>query len=74
MAASEAVSPLVLTLVAGGFTVVGVALKIGYDALAARRATKSESVDRFATERREAYETFYSLVQQHASARTPCAT
>lgn len=64
MAASEAVSPLVLTLVAGGFTLVGVALKIGYDTLAARRATKSEGLGRFAKERREAYELFYSLIQQ----------
>jgi hypothetical protein len=64
MAASEAVPPLVLALVAGGFTTFGVLAKIAFDALAARRATKSESVDRFATERRAAYETFYSLVQQ----------
>jgi hypothetical protein len=64
MTASEAVSPLVLTLVAGGFTIVGVTLKIGYDSLAARRATKSEGLGRFAKERREAYELFYSLTQQ----------
>lgn len=64
MAASEAVSPLVLTLVAGGFTLVGVTLKIGYDTLAARRATKSEGLGRFAKECREAYELFYSLIQQ----------
>jgi hypothetical protein len=64
MAASEAVSPLALTLVAGGFTLVGVALKIGYDTLAARRTTKSAWLGRFAKERREAYELFYSLIQQ----------
>jgi hypothetical protein len=64
MAASEAVPPLVLTLLAGGFTIVGVALKIGYDALAARRATKSTGLERFAKERRDAYEQFYSLIQQ----------
>lgn len=64
MAASEAVSPLVLTLVAGGFTTFGVGLKIGYDTVAARRTTKSAGLDRFAQERRETYERFYTLVQQ----------
>lgn len=64
MAASEAASPLVLTLVAGGFTTFGVLLKIGYDTIAARRATKSARLDRFAQERREAYERFYTQVQQ----------
>src|ERR1035441_4839868 len=37
MAVPEAASPLVLTLAAGGFTTFGVALKIGYDTVAARR-------------------------------------
>jgi hypothetical protein len=64
MAASEAASPLVLTLVAGGFTTVGVALKIGYDTMAARRLAKGAGLDRFAQERREAYERFYTQVQQ----------
>jgi hypothetical protein len=64
MAASEAASPLVLTLVAGGFTTFGVLLKIGYDTIAARRATRSARLDRFAQERREAYERFYTQVQQ----------
>jgi hypothetical protein len=64
MAASDGASALTLALVAGGFTTFGVVIKIGYDAWTARRASKSESLDRFATERREAYETFYSLVQQ----------
>jgi hypothetical protein len=64
MAASGGASALALALVAGGFTTFGVVVKISYDAWATRRASKSESVDRFATERREAYETFYSLVQQ----------
>src|SRR5690242_7154345 len=64
MSSAQTVSPLVLTLVAGGFTIVGVALKIGYDRLAARRATKEAGVDRFADERRQAYEHFYDLVQR----------
>ncbi len=64
MAASGAGSPLVLTLVAGGFTTFGIVLKIGYDTTAARRATKSTGLDRFAKERRETYERFYTLVQQ----------
>jgi hypothetical protein len=64
MAASEAVSPLVLTLVAGGFTTFGIVLKISYDTVAARRAIKSAGLDRFAQERQEAYERFYALIQQ----------
>lgn len=64
MAASETVSPLLLTLVAGGFTTFGVVLKIGYDALASRRIAKSAALDRFAGERLEAYDRFYTLVQQ----------
>lgn len=64
MAVSEAISPLVLTLVAGGFTTFGVVLKIGYDAMAAHRATKSTQLERFAQERREVYERFFALVQQ----------
>jgi hypothetical protein len=62
MAASD--SPLVLTLVAGGFTTFGVVLAIGYEAVAARRDAKSAGLDRFAQERRENYERFYTLVQQ----------
>jgi hypothetical protein len=64
MTASDGAPALALALVAGGFTTFGVVIKISYDAWTARKASKSESVDRFATERREAYETFYSLVQQ----------
>ncbi len=64
MAASDGASALGLALVAGGFTTFGVAIKIGYDAWAARRASKSESLDRFAPERREAYECFYEMVQR----------
>jgi hypothetical protein len=64
MAISELASPLGLTLVAGGFTTFGVMLTIGYEALAARRANKNAGMDRFAQERREAYERFYTLFQQ----------
>ena len=66
--AIETVSPLLLTVVAGGFTVVGVALKIGYDALAARRASNSASIDRFATERREGYEHFSDAIKKQLEA------
>ncbi len=61
---TQTVSPLVLTLVAGGFTTFGVLLKIGYDSLAARRAVKSAGLERFAAERRQTYERFYELVQR----------
>jgi len=64
MSQAQSVSPLVLTLVAGGFTTVGVVLKMGYDALAERRATKRDGLDRFATERREAYEQFYEAIKK----------
>jgi hypothetical protein len=64
MSHAQSVSPLVLTLVAGGFTTVGVVLKMGYDALAERRAGKKESLDRFAIERQEAYEQFYEAIKR----------
>jgi hypothetical protein len=64
MAASEAVSPLLLALVAGGFTTFGVVIKIGYDAIAARRATKAAGLERFADERRQVYVKFYDLMKQ----------
>jgi hypothetical protein len=66
--ASEAVSPLVLALVAGGFTTFGVVLKIGYDALAARRAARAAGLERFADERREAYEKFYESIKKQLDA------
>jgi hypothetical protein len=59
----EKVSPLLLALVAGGFTMLGVMLKIGYDSLAAYRASKSEALSRFASER-GAYERFFAAVQR----------
>ena len=49
---------------AGGFTTVGVVLKIGYDTTATRRVAKGAGLDRFAQERREVYEQFYAQVQQ----------
>jgi hypothetical protein len=64
MSQAQAVSPLVLTLVAGGFATFGVVLKIGYDSLAARRTAKSAGMERFADERRQVYEKFYELVQR----------
>src|SRR5260370_40738797 len=64
MASAQTVSPLVLTVVAGGFTIFGVILKIGYDSLAGRRAAKPAGLERFADERRQVYEKFYELVQR----------
>lgn len=43
---------------------LGILLKIGYDLLAARRASKSEALGRFAPERREAYEKFLAAVHR----------
>jgi hypothetical protein len=63
-AAAQTVSPLVLALVAGGFTTFGVVIKIGYDAIAARRAAKAAGLERFADERRQVYEKFYDLTQK----------
>jgi hypothetical protein len=65
---AQTVSPLLLAFVAGGFTTFGVVLKIGYDSLAARRASKSAGLERFADERRQAYEQFYELVQRQLAA------
>jgi hypothetical protein len=64
MSQAQTVSPLVLTLVAGGFTTLGVVLKMGYDAIAARQVAKKESLERFAVERREAYERFYNAIKK----------
>jgi hypothetical protein len=61
---AQTVSPLVLALIAGGFTTFGVIIKIGYDIIAARRAYKTAGLERFADERRQAYERFYELVQK----------
>jgi len=64
MSQAQAVSPLVLAFVAGGFTTFGVVLKIGYDAIAARRMTRAARLERFADERRQVYEKFYDLTQR----------
>jgi hypothetical protein len=64
MATSWLASPLGLTLLAGGFTTLGVVLTIGYQALADRRANKAAELDRFAPERRDTYERFYALHQR----------
>jgi hypothetical protein len=60
----RSVSPLVLALVAGGFTIFGVVIKIGYDVVATRRAARAAGLERFADERRQVYERFYELVQK----------
>jgi hypothetical protein len=65
---TQAVSPLVLSLVAGGFTTFGIVLKIGYDAVAARHAAKKEGLERFAPERRDAYERFYQSAKTQLEA------
>ena len=65
---AQTVSPLLLSLVAGGFTTFGVLLKIGYDAAAARHAAKKEGLERFASERREAYERFYESAKKQLEA------
>ena len=66
--AAQTASPLVLALVAGGFTTVGIVLKIGYDAIAAHHATKKEGLERFADERRQAYEKFYEAIKKQLEA------
>ena len=65
---AQTVSPLLLSLVAGGFTTFGVMLKVGYDAVAAHRATKAAGLERFADERRQVYEKFYELTKQQLAA------
>jgi hypothetical protein len=57
------ISPLAGVIVAGGFTVLGVALKIAYDAWVARRQSAKERIERFAPERRAAYENFLRLAR-----------
>src|SRR5262249_10576618 len=46
----------------------GVVLKIGYDAVAARRATKAVGLERFANERRDAYERFSEAIKKQLEA------
>lgn len=68
--AAQTASPLMLALVAGGFTTFGVVLKIGYDTIAARRATKAAGLERFAGERRDAYERFSEAIKKQLEANT----
>lgn len=68
MSQAQAASPLVLALVAGGFTTFGVVLKIGYDALAARRPGRAAGLERFVGERRQAYDKFYASVKKQLDA------
>jgi hypothetical protein len=65
---AQTVSPLILAFVAGGFTILGVVLKIGYDSLAARKVSRDAGLERFVGDRREAYEKFYELVQRQLAA------
>lgn len=58
------VSPLLVAVVGGLFTVFGVLLKVAYDAAAVRRRDKREAVDRFAPERKEAFEGFLACLRR----------
>jgi hypothetical protein len=53
-----------LALVAGGFTTFGVLAKIAFDALAARREDRAQGLQRFADERRAAYDDFLAVVER----------
>lgn len=57
-------SALALTLVAGGFTTFGVVVKIAYDSVAARRDRRDQGLDRFADDRRTAYDGFLNAVER----------
>ena len=60
---------LTLALVAGGFTSFGVLAKIAYDAMIARRASKKDGLERYADERKAAYEAFLDAAKrQHVAA------
>lgn len=55
---------MLLALVGGGFTTLGVLLKIGYDSITAWRVGRREQLARMAPERRAAYERFLTATQQ----------
>lgn len=57
------VSPLGLALIAGGFTILGVVLKIAYDSVIAWRMSRNEREYRLAPQRREAYDAFLAATQ-----------
>lgn len=59
---AQETSALTLTLVAGGFTTFGVLAKIAYDGVTSRLDRRAQGLQRFATERRAAYEDFLAAV------------
>jgi hypothetical protein len=64
VASQETTSALTLALVAGGFTTFGVAAKIAFDAVAARGERRAQTLQRFADERRAAYDDFLAAVER----------
>lgn len=60
-------SALTLSLVAGGFTTLGVLAKIAYDSVAARRHRREQRLERFADDRRAAYDGFLTGVERQRS-------
>lgn len=61
---AQETSALTLTLVAGGFTTVGVVAKIAYDSVAAHRVGRARGLERFSEERRAAYDEFLNAVER----------
>lgn len=60
----QQVPGLTVALVAGGFTTLGVLLKILYDAMIARREAKRDKLTWLADDRRSAYEAFLDAVER----------
>lgn len=60
----EGTSALTLALIAGGLTTLGVLIKIAFDAVVLKRQSEQESVERFADERRQAYDDFLAVVKR----------
>jgi hypothetical protein len=61
---AQETSALTLSLVAGGFTTFGVLAKIAYDSIAARRNRREQGLERFADDRRAAYDDFLNAVER----------
>lgn len=61
---ADETSALALALVAGGFSAFGVLAKIAYDAVVDRRNRRTHGVERFADERRAAYDDFLAAVER----------
>jgi hypothetical protein len=61
---AQETSALTLTLVAGGFTTFGVLAKIAYDGVAARHDRSTQRLERFADDRRAAYDDFLSAIER----------